>query len=129
MFVMVGCAGIDSKDVASLDNYSVCHGYLTNQSLGAGGRVMFGVMTLGMTEAFEAGKRSKLEIYSKGLENRGITDCSANGLARFECKALHSHERSSDFKQCVLTLENSIVARRQAQGARAAVAAVLLNQD
>ena len=110
-FVIVGCAGIDPKEVSGFDNYSVCKGYLAHQPSGTGGRVFFGVATLGMSEVLEEKKRSQLTVYRNELERRGIDNCSANGLANFECGAIHPEKDSPEFKTCVLTITNTIEAR------------------
>ena len=129
LVVLSGCAGVDQKEIVELDNYGVCSGYLRNQAMPTGGRVAFGVMSLGITEAFEAGKRSKLETYAEELKRRGISDCSSKGLAKFECASIHADAQGAEYKQCVLSLENTIAARRSAASAKAAAAASLYKQS
>lgn len=97
--------------------------YASSAPTGAGGRVVLGLSTLGISEIGEASKRSIHADAKREMARRGIDECSVEGLARFECEQIYSDSSVAEFKQCVLTTSNSIASRASAERASAAARA------
>jgi hypothetical protein len=116
---LIGCSGVPLNEQS---NYGVCRTYAASAPMGVGGRVGFGLITLGISEIGEANKRSKHEEAKREMARRGIGDCSVEGLARFEREKIYSDLSSADFRQCVLTTSNSIASRISSDQAKAAAA-------
>ena len=114
----VGCASVDRNDVAYMDSYSLCKGSAYNQGRNTAGRAVLGVLTIGISEMQEADWRATRKVYDAELARRGIYDCSANGLATYECNKIFDRTDMPEFKQCVVQIRNTIAARGSADAAQ-----------
>lgn len=118
LLFLVGCASVSENEVGYMDAYSLCKGSAYNQGRGAVGRTVLGVLSIGISEAQEAKWRNTREVYDTELARRGIYDCSANGLAVYECEQIYGSRDLPDFKQCVVQVRNTIAARGSADAAQ-----------
>jgi len=84
--------------------------------------VFFGFGTFGFSEIVEKQKEDDFKEVRLEMDRRGLKACDARTLASYECEKIHSNQLSPEFQTCLLTVSNSIAARRASDAARAAAA-------
>jgi hypothetical protein len=126
---IVSCA---TPNHSQLDNYGLCSRYiLSSPRLNTiTERVVFGAITLGTSEIAERSHAAEFKQVRLEMDRRGLKACDARTLASYECEKIHSNQLSPEFQTCLLTVSNSIAARRASDAARAAaIQAALAAQD
>ena len=131
ILVMSGCSSID---LATVDNFGLCKEHADNQPISTSHRVGLAAATFGFSELGMLFDKSDEELSKVELEmrSRGMTDCSPKGLAQFECSKIFGETVSSEFKSCVMSNTNSIIARIESIKAKKRANAALiesLNDD
>lgn len=116
-------AACGKTPITSLDAYDVCKGYAQMKPPSVVERLAYGAMSLGTTELIIAMNNESMKEYDDELQRRGITDCSAKGLAKFECEKVLQNTSSDAYSACVLTNTNSFAARIASDNAAAAAIA------
>ena len=117
MAFIASCA---TPNNSQLDNYDLCkrHGALSPHT--TTDRVLFGIGTFGLSEIVEKQKEDDFKEVRLEMDRRGLKACDARTLASYDCEKIHGNQLSPEFQTCVLTVSNSIAARRASDAARRA---------
>lgn len=121
--IVLVLAACGKTPITSLDAYDVCKGYAQMKPPSVVERLAYGAMSLGTTELIIAMNNESMKEYDNELQRRGITDCSAKGLAKFECEKALQNTSSDAYSACILTNTNSFAARIASDNAAAAAIA------
>jgi len=105
-----GCSSAPTKQsLASMSNMELCKRAISEGPiLDTGGRVLMGVLTLGITELGEQHAGNVRDSYLEEANSRGIQNCSADSIAKVECRSLFPNSGSTQYTQCVSTATASI---------------------
>lgn len=107
--VLAGCTAtpVTKSDISTMSSIEICKLKMVDKPIDPAGRAIFGVLTLGMSELNEASLRNNQSMYNDELSNRGISSCSSQALASYDCKSIFGNLESLDYKNCVLQMSNA----------------------
>lgn len=119
MAFIASCA---TSNYSQLDNYDLCKRHGALSPLTTAKRVAIGISTFGLSEIVEKQKEDDFKEVRLEMDRRGLKACDARTLASYDCEKIHGNQLSPEFQTCVLTVSNSIAARRASDAARRAAA-------